>query len=137
MSDRFTATTRLRVSTPQRALDLVAAVAAWPLRDETVAVALDARRSTLGVAVIAPTHDHDAVLTVAEFLAAEIARPSPAQVLIVATMRPRRPPDPADACRWTTVDTMIRRAGGELLEWFVVGDRVHLPRQSAGDRSRW
>ena len=101
MPDRSPATTRPRLGSPRQALDLLAAVATSPPRHETIAVALDAHRSALGIAVIAATSDPDAVLTVAEFLAAELARPSPTCAVVIATVRPRARPDPADARRWS------------------------------------
>ncbi len=45
--------------------------------------------------------------------------------------------DERDVDRWLECSSMLDDAGIELLEWFVIGRRIHCPRDLVGEPRRW
>lgn len=116
---------------------LVDDLLARPARDETIAVLLDELRHGVGIVSVDRTVDPDAVLVVAEFVAA-IALDEPAvDAAILVSVRPGGHDHLDDVDRWVELDVLLDDAGLTLLEWYVVGDGVSCPRALLDETSRW
>lgn len=155
------------ISSPEAALAVITTAMQRPLRHETVVLALDAERRGITVVVVDGTADPDAVVVVAECIATAAAGATPAEALVLATVRPGRPTrgsvgvdhvdhddhDDVDSVgagdvgnddldRWFEASDVVEGCGLELVEWFVIcGDesvqRIHCPRDDVGERPRW
>jgi hypothetical protein len=106
-----------------------------PLGHDTVALMLDTERRGSDIVVVTGTVDPDAVFTVIDLCAAR--RTVDHDALILATGRPGGGLRDDDAARWVEVDLECELAGLRLVEWFVLGWAVGLPRERAGDPPRW
>lgn len=109
-----------------------------PLRHETIVVLLDDARCGLGVVVVSGTHDHDAVVEVIDCLLDPDRHGGRVAAMIVASVRPEHPgPEAGDIDRWLEMSDLAEQAGVELLEWFVISERVSCPRDLLGEPPRW
>ena len=57
--------------------------------------------------------------------------------LVMATVRPGGGPLEDDGDRWLEMSDLTSAAGVELVEWFVIGDEIHCPRDLLGEPPRW
>jgi hypothetical protein len=108
---------------------------------EVIVIGLDPARRGVGIVQVSGTHRADDVVDVVEAVVTA-ADPPDGAALVVASMRPGLPLAAADVARWRRLDAICGRAGLVLVEWFVDGGRRHgrlvgLPRERAGDASRW
>ncbi|MFP5488302.1 MAG: hypothetical protein ACLGHQ_08360 [Acidimicrobiia bacterium] len=119
-------------------------VAACPTRHETILVLLDDARRGLGLVVVTGTVDPDAVVEVADRVLDPAAHDGCVAAVVVATVRPpdgdvhgARGDDLGDADRWLELDDVARRAGVRLVEWYVLGGGLSLPRELVNAPPRW
>jgi len=114
-----------------------------PLEAETIAFFLDDTGRSNTITVISGTTEPDSVLTVAECMAVAASRSPVLCGLVLATVRPKSPPNlPAtlagDIDRWIEANEITETYGIELVEWFVVGPAgVDCPRELLGEPERW
>ena len=143
-----TARSRLpQASAPIRSsIDAIAVVSLAihrPLEAETIAFLLDETSRSNVITVISGTTEPDAVLTVAECMAAAGARSRAMCGVVLASVRPTAPPNmpatlPGDLDRWVEANEITESHGIELIEWFVVGPAgVDCPRALLGEPERW
>lgn len=110
-----------------------------PLRHETVIAVLDDARRGLGIVVVSGTRPPGAVVEVVEALLDPAAHGGRAAAMVVASVRPVDGAglDADDIDRWLEMSDLAEQAGIELLEWFVISDRVSCPRDLLGEPPRW
>jgi hypothetical protein len=114
-----------------------------PLRDQTIALLLDADRCGLTALVVQDTHEPDHVLDVASTIAEAARHGGELAAVVLASVRvstyPTQPfPEPDDVDRWLDLSELISEAGVELLEWFVIDPTgVWCPRDLLGEPPRW
>lgn len=138
---------------PASALAVIRLAISWPAEAETVVLVLDPDRRGRTVVVVQGTRYDDDVVEVVERFAEAIAweiedmaaGASPAG-MIVASVRPGRGPEPADADRWLEAGAVAETFGVELIEWFVLeahgGDdhdrfTAWCPRDLLAEPPRW
>jgi hypothetical protein len=110
------------------------------MHSETLGFLLDDSGCGRTVFVVAETKAPDALLDVAECLAAAGERVPEISSLVLASVRPeggdRIGPDDID--RWMEASDIAGDHGLLLLEWFIVTPAmVCLPRVALGEPSRW
>lgn len=115
---------------------LISSILAIPRRAETVILFLDEERRGSIIVNVAGTDHPDAVHDVAEIAAAGGVACGNAAV-VIATVRPERPADLDDAERWLDIDERLASVGVELVEWYVFGSGVTVPRDMIGEPPRW
>jgi hypothetical protein len=104
---------------------------------ETVALLLDHERRGSCVTIVSGTERPDDVVEVAECLATTCSHIAELGALVLATVRPGQGPLDGDADRWLEMSDLAAAAGVELLEWFVIGEAIHCPRDLLGEPPRW
>jgi hypothetical protein len=119
------------------ALLLFDAALADPRRCETIVVLLDHDRCGRSIVNVDGTGDADAVLDVAELAIAIAGGSSDIGAVIVASVRPGGSDQLDDVERWIELDERFALAGIELVEWYVYGRTVSLPRELVGEPERW
>lgn len=106
-----------------------------PYGHDTIAILLDAERRGIGAIVVTDTVDPDALFTVIDVC---VTGPVlDVDAVILATSRPGGDVTCDDLDRWSEATTQCNDAGVELVEWFVLANRVGRPRELAGDPPRW
>lgn len=111
-----------------------------PLRVETLGFLLDDSGCGRTVFAVADTESPDALLDVAECLAAAGERVPEIASLVLASVRPEGGDrtDADDMDRWMEASDIAGDRGLVLLEWFIVTPAmVCLPRVTLGEPSRW
>ena len=114
-----------------------------PFREQTVALLLDRARRGLGVLVVDGTCRPDSVVEVATLLAhASPVNPAMGAVVLASVRTAAEacaPPDcTGDVDRWMDSRDVLRSAGVDLLEWFVIADgHAWCPRDLLGEPPRW
>jgi hypothetical protein len=145
----------LTASTPQAGVDPIVDPASAlriihlarhdPPVDETIVLLLDAERRGRCITVVTGTWFPDDVVEVTERIAevgsgadasGVVAGRGPAAI-VVASCRPGTGLLDGDIDRWLDMSDIARGHGIELVEWFVVGDGVHCPRDRFGEPPRW
>ncbi len=122
------------------ALEVIASVAANPLRHETVALLMDASRSGGTCLVVDGTNGPEAISEVAEFvLTNALQQPGGVESVVLASVRPGRlAPGDGDHWRWFDLRDRFDEAGIDLLDWLVVGDLLAVSMAQLTDsRSLW
>ena len=124
------------------ALEVIGLAAHLPPRDETIVIALDDAACGRAILVVAETTRPDAVLDVVEFVASSADGTERASGLIVASLRVSRrsrifEASRDDADRWLEMSALADDAGLELVEWFVLDERIRCPRDQLGVPPRW
>lgn len=120
------------------ALEVVQLAVHLPPRHETIVVLLDDTNCGSTIAVVADTVRPDDVLEVAECLVGAAAGADHVAGILLASVRPgSRVLDPTDVERWIELNEICAAHGIELLEWFVLGDEVHCPRDALCEPQRW
>jgi hypothetical protein len=125
------------IRTADAALAVVALAMHHPPRHEAIALLLDAEHRGLAVTIVTGTERPDDGIEVVECmstLASEIERIG---ALVLATVRPHGGVTDGDGDRWCEMSELAAGVGIELLEWFVVGDRIECPRDLLGEPPRW
>ena len=120
---------------PLDALLTLAPFVIRPARHESFALLLDEQRRGTTIVHQRRALDPDDVFDLAaEATAAADANDRGA---ILLTSRPHAPSEPTDAERWSVLDDLFHGCGLELVEWFVDGRTLDLPRSRAGVSPRW
>ncbi|MFM2070391.1 MAG: hypothetical protein RLZZ623_654 [Actinomycetota bacterium] len=128
------------------ALALISLAIHQPLVHETIAIALDARRCGSTITVVSGTDHPDAVLDIVEVMALAACRDmsfdadltSPADGLVIASVRPEGATLPGDVDRWLEASSLAESFGLRLLEWYVIGPAgPECPRDLIGEPARW
>lgn len=101
---------------------------------ESLALSVDLGRR-LTTVIRHPVGDPDDVFELAVRVSG--ARAADDVAVILLTCRPGAALDPDDAPRWSVLDDLFHGAGLRLVEWFVFGRTLDLPRRRAGVASRW
>lgn len=104
---------------------------------ETIAVLLDHERRGISILSVANTECPDSILTVTDRVVETASRCDEVDGVLIASIRPGAGDELDDLERWFTIDDELERVGVELVEWFVLGTGVSLPRTLVGARSRW
>lgn len=115
---------------------LIGSTLATPRRRETVIVFLDDQRCGTMMVHVEDTGHPDAIYDVAE-LAAQAAVGCELGSVILATVRPGARERLDDAERWLDLDERFARVGVDLIEWYVFGRMVTMPREMIGASCRW
>jgi hypothetical protein len=118
-------------------LATVLMAATRPMRPEVVAVVLDHSRRGIGVVVVSGATDPDAAVDVVELLTHPAAHRVDVGAVILGTVRPGGAMLPDDVDRWLDASDIAESHGVELVEWFVIGDRIECPRDLFGEPPRW
>ena len=126
----------------QVALDVIAMAVHRPPRDETIALVLDDAGCGIAIVVVAGTTQPDAAVEVVEFLTGSARADDRGAGLVIASVRASRrsrvfDAERSDADRWFEMSTIADDAGLRLVEWFVIDDRLHCPRDLLGAPPRW
>lgn len=120
------------------ALEVVQLAVHLPPRHETIVVLLDDAGCGSTIAVVADTVRPDDVLEVVECMAGAAATAEHVAGILLASVRPgARALDPHDVERWIELSELCVDRGLELVEWFVLGDEVHCPRDALCEPPRW
>ncbi len=139
----FRSVSRSRVdhlNDPTTVLSYVAGTLADSVHPMTLALLLDRDRRVLSVLRVDNTTDHDDVFTVAEIVVGGAAQRNDFSAVALASIRPGWRGDLGDlddVDRWLELDDEFHLAGLELVEWFVFGRRLSLPRELVGEPPRW
>ena len=115
---------------------LITSVLACPCEPEIVIVLLDDERRGFSIVDVVGADHPDAIRDVAE-LVVYAATPSGPASVVLASIRPGEEVDLDDVERWIDIDDRLASAGVELLEWYVFGRDITLPREILGEPSRW
>lgn len=118
------------------ARSLISSVLATPRQPESFIVFLDEQRRGSMIVNVSGTESTDAIHEVAE-LAAAVATSCGFAAVVLASVRPDGPDELADAERWLDIDAELACVGVELLEWYVFGREITLPRALLGEPNRW
>jgi hypothetical protein len=121
----------------ESALAVIALAIHLPPTDETIALLLDHDRRGSCVTIVSGTSRPDDVIEVAECLAEVGAQSGSVGALVLATVRPSQGALVGDDDRWLEMSDLTMAAGVELVEWFVIGDDIHCPRDLLGEPPRW
>jgi hypothetical protein len=108
---------------------------AAPFGHDTVALVLDHDRRGRTIIVVTGTTGPDSLFEVIDLCLARCDLEVGA--LVIATARPAGGVVADDARRWVEASRQCDDAGVELVEWFVIGDRIRCPRDLTGDPPRW
>jgi hypothetical protein len=125
------------IDSQERALTVVRLARHRPARAETIVILLDHARCGLAIVAVSGTEHPDDVLTVVERVTAPAALGGAVGAIIVASSRPGDEAGDADVDRWLELSDIADCAGVDLLEWFVIGERVTCPRDQLGELPRW
>lgn len=104
---------------------------------DTIVITLDDAHCGLAVITVVDTNDADALLVVLDTVAEAAATQPEVAALIVASIRPGGGFHIDDLARWRHADQSCADAGLDLIEWFVIGAAVAVPRAWCGDPERW
>jgi len=124
------------------ALGVIAlALSSDPGPGETVVLVLDAERCGHTILVVGGTDHPDALLEVADTIAAAASTRQDGMSIVVASVRPEHALEPADIDRWLEASDRLAQAGAELVEWFVISGTACVdavcPRDLLGESPRW
>ena len=119
------------------ALAVIALAIERPPVAETIALLLDHERRGVCVTVVSGTTRPDDAIEVAECLATTGAHTGRLGALVLATVRPGQGALAGDCDRWLEMSDLTSAVGVELVEWFVIGDDIHCPRDLLGEPPRW
>jgi hypothetical protein len=126
------------VDSAEAALQTIFAGAHRPAQSQVIALLLDPDYIGHTVLVVDDTTSPDAVVEVMELVAEAAAEAGREQVGVLATMRPDVGPLPGDVDRWIELSDLADTHGCELVEWFVITDRVAwCPRDFLVEPPRW
>jgi hypothetical protein len=126
------------VDSAEAALRTILAGAYHPAQSQVIALLLDPDYIGHTVLVVDGATSPDAVVEVMELVAEAAAEAGREQVFVLASMRPGGGPLPGDVDRWTEISDLADTHGCELVEWFVIGDRVaSCPRDFLVEPPRW
>jgi len=116
---------------------LIDSFMARPRRSETIVLLLDHARRGVQVINVTDTHEPDAVHDVVDLAIAKSAGLADIGGVVLASVRPDGRTDLDDVERWLDLDEQLAGAGLELIEWYVFGRSVSLPRVLLGEPTRW
>lgn len=116
---------------------LIDSLLGLPPRGETLVILLDAERRGLSIVHVSDTREPEDVYDVTEFVVGLAAREPEVAGVILASVRPAGTDDVGDVERWLDLDERFTLAGLEVVEWYVYGRSVSLPRVLLGEPSRW
>jgi hypothetical protein len=88
------------------------------------------------VTVVSVTTRPDDAVEVAECLAAAGACTGRLGALVLASVRPGLGALDGDGDRWLEMSDLTSAAGVDLVEWFIIGDDIHCPRDLLGEPPR-
>lgn len=126
------------VDSAEAALQTIFAGAHHPAQSQVIALLLDPDYIGHTVLVVDDTTSPDAVVEVMELIAEAAAEAGREQVFVLASMRPDDGPLPGDVDRWIELSDLADTHGCELVEWFVITDRVAwCPRDFLLEPPRW
>jgi hypothetical protein len=126
------------VDSAEAALQTIFAGAHRPAQSQVIALLLDPDYIGHTVLVVDDTTSPDAVVEVMELVAEAAAEAGREQVVVLASMRPDVGPLPGDVDRWIELSDLADTHGCELVEWFVITDRVAwCPRDFLVEPPRW
>jgi hypothetical protein len=129
---------RRLVDSAEAALSTIFGAAHQPARSEVIVVLLTPDFVGHTVLVVDGTRSPDAVVEVIELVVETAAEAGRELALVVASMRPGESPLPGDVDRWTELSDLAETHGCELVEWFVISDRVAwCPRDFLVEPPRW
>ena len=126
-----------RIDCADSALAVIALAIERPPVAETIALLLDHERRGVCVTVVSGTARPDDAIEVAECLAAAGAGTGRLGALVLATVRPGHGALDGDGDRWLEMSDLTSAAGVDLVEWFIIGDDIHCPRDLLGEPPRW
>jgi hypothetical protein len=121
----------------ESALAVIALAIARPPVAETIVLLLDHERRGMCVTVVSGTTRPDDAVEVAECLAAAGACTGRLGALVLASVRPGLGALDGDGDRWLEMSDLTSAAGVDLVEWFIIGDDIHCPRDLLGEPPRW
>ena len=121
----------------ESALAVIALAIQRPPAAETIAILLDHERRGVCVTIVSGTERPDDAIEVTECLAAAGAQTGRLGALVLATVRPGHGALVGDGDRWLEMSDLASATGVELIEWFVIGDDIHCPRDLLGEPPRW
>jgi hypothetical protein len=120
------------------AREVLAIARSVPATDETIAIVLDHADRGRSVLRVSGTTDPDDVFGVVDQIAELAAFEPELASIVLASVRPRRPVEPADLDRWLEASARCDDAGIDLIEWYVFSDdEIDCPRDRLGERPRW
>jgi hypothetical protein len=126
------------IDRPEVAMSMVGLAISRPFRDETIVLLLDGQRRGIAITVVSGTTDPDDVLEVVECLTRAEAHGGRVGSIVLASVRPTAPLVLSDDIdRWLELSAIADESFVELLEWFVIGDRITCPRDELGEAPRW
>jgi hypothetical protein len=126
------------VDSAEAAIQTILASAHDPAQSQVIAVLLDPDYIGHTVLVVDGTTSPDNVVEVMEHLAEAAAEAGREQVVVLASIRPDDGPLPGDVDRWIELSDLADTHGCELVEWFVIRDRVAwCPRDFLVEPPRW
>ena len=118
------------------ALSLFGLAISTPLCPETIVVPLDETGIGQSIICVDGTVDDDSIIRVIEMVALACGEHE-FHRLIAATVRPGRGLADDDDQRWMEASWTAETYGCELIEWYVIGNGVWLPREALGECERW
>ena len=126
------------VDSAEAALQTILAAVHHPAESQVVAVLLDPDYIGQTVLVVDGTTSPDDVVEVMEFVVEAAAEAGREDVIVLASIRPDTGPLPGDVDRWIELSDLADSHGCELVEWFVISDRVAwCPRDFLIEPPRW
>jgi hypothetical protein len=126
------------INSPWDALAVIALAIAEPPADKIIAVTLDDERRGRTIVIVHGPPDADGIFAVIDICAAAVAEtPNFGGVILASCRRPGHGIEPDDPERWMEASEQCESAGLELVEWFVISDRVVCPRDLTGEPPRW
>jgi hypothetical protein len=127
-----------RVDSAEAALQTILAEAHQPEQSQVIALLLDPDYIGHTALVVDGTTSPDAVIEVMELLGEAVAGAGREQVIVLASIRPGDGPLPGDADRWIELSDLADTHGCDVVEWFVISDRVAwCPRDFLAEPPRW
>ncbi|MFM8529545.1 MAG: hypothetical protein ACKOD2_07720 [Ilumatobacteraceae bacterium] len=119
------------------AITIIHLAATKPAQPETLCLLTDALHLPIACIIIAGHGAPDDVLTAAEMVV-ETADQHHASHVVLASVRPHRPFEPADINRWFALDHRLADSPVLLLEWFVFDGRSTVAvSATSGEVPRW
>jgi len=120
------------------AREVLAIARSVPPIDETIAILLDHTDRGRAVVIVPGTTEPDHVLGVVDEIVERAAPESEVAAIVLASVRPHRPVEPADIDRWLEASARCDDAGIDLMEWYVFSDdEIGCPRDRYGEPPRW